>query len=94
MTVMGIDKLEARLFDLKQDINDTIIDWCRGCLESPFKVDIKEFDRNYTLLNSMLPLNTDINKSINMFLSVAKQGIDLNISYKKLLSEYVVVKNE
>lgn len=94
MAIMDIERLEAKLFDLRQDVIDNAIDHCRCYLDTGLYVDIQELDKVYLLLNKMVVSSGDIDRTIHMFYSAVKQGVDLNASYKKLLNEYALVKDE
>lgn len=94
MPEMDLAKLEARLYDLRQNINDTAIADCKRYGNSNFYVGREELNRSYLLLDKMVVIAGDINVTVNRYLSLIKEGINLSESYKKLLKEYTLVKDE
>lgn len=94
MPEMGLEKLEARLYDLRQDISDTMIADCKRYLDGCFHIDIEVWYRRYTLLKKMVVIAGDIQVSLSRYLTLASQGMDLAESHKKLVKEYTLVKDE
>lgn len=94
MPEMDLAKLEARIYDLKQDINDTVVASCKLSIDSCYPIDISTLKRDDILLSKMVVTATDINVSVNRHLSLVRQEMNLYESYKKLLHEYTLVKDE
>lgn len=94
MPEMGLENLDAKLFSLRQDLNDTAIVEIRRYLDNNYIPDIEELNRACLLLEKMIVVSADVNKSIHLYHSALTQAIDLHASYKKLLNEYGSVKGE
>lgn len=94
MPEMGLDKLEARLHDLKQDINDSVVAVCKRWRDTRYTINTISLERKCMLLNKMIGDVTDMNIVINRFLSLTKQGLEIMEAHKKLEEACSVVKDE
>lgn len=88
------EKLDARLYDLKQDINDTVIAICKRSVDSCYPVDVSNLNNWHVLLKKMASNVIDMQVAIHQFLTVIQQEQDLAEAYRKLLREYTLVKDE
>lgn len=94
MPEIGLEKLEARLYDLRQDINDTVAGECKRYIHSCYAVHAEDLNRNRLLLSKMVVIAGDINVAVNRYLSLLKQGVDLTECCKQFLRDCNLVKDE